>query len=102
MNACPSLELLERLASQDATAIETDRPVWTHVDSCSSCQAMLAEVRHPDFPDVPTAKEQGYDVEFYMFSKEGRKADAPPPVEETAPAPPSGDTSAPPAPPSNP
>lgn len=40
-----------------------------------------------------------YDVEFYMFSKEGKKADAAP-VEETAPpetAPPSGDTSAPPS-----
>ena len=44
-----------------------------------------------------------YDVEFYMFSKEGKKGEAASaPTEETAPAPPSGETSAPPAPPSNP
>ena len=42
-----------------------------------------------------------YDVEFYMFSKEGKKAESAP-TEETAPAPPSPDTSAPPAPPTNP
>lgn len=26
--------------------------------------ALLADERHPDFPDIPTAREQGYDVTF--------------------------------------
>jgi hypothetical protein len=46
-----------------------------------------------------------YDVEFWMFSKEGKAAQPTQPGTEDAapaPAPPGGDTSAPPAPPANP
>lgn len=42
--------------------------------------ASFGAKRHPGFPDVPTLKEQGYDVEFYVWAGAFAPAGTPPPV----------------------
>lgn len=38
---------------------------------------IFAAERHPDFPDVPTMKEQGYDLEFSIWTGVGAPKDTP-------------------------
>lgn len=42
--------------------------------------ASFGAKRHPAFPDVPTLKEQGYDVEFYVWAGAFAPAGTPAPV----------------------
>ena len=45
--------------------------------------ASFGAKRHPAFPDVPTLKEQGYDVEFYVWAGAFAPAGTPAPVLNT-------------------
>jgi tripartite-type tricarboxylate transporter receptor subunit TctC len=45
--------------------------------------ASFGAQRHPAFPDVPTLKESGYDVEFYVWSGVFAPAGTPAPIVAT-------------------
>jgi len=56
------------LGNHAAFWMSTTGPAAPHVKSGKfRALAVSGAARHPHFPDVPTLKEQGYDVEYYLW-----------------------------------
>ena len=81
---CPSSARIERTlgtgtAGSARTSIGRSDPSARSLHAPASSASFGAK-RHPAFPDAPTLKELGYDVEFYVWAGAFAPAGTPPAV----------------------